>query len=152
MINTNKIPLLTAITLILLGFLYIYYIFPISWEIRQSEISFFDVIRYSELTNAELKKAMGKYMLNYSIIILIISFIYFYYKNVRKFIFILGCCIIGLLLYKIFQSIIENEDVSFYLFYCIYLSIFPISVIVTHLVILPKQEIQGLNRNETIEK
>ena len=95
---------------------------------------------------------MGKYMLNYSIIILIISFIYFYYRIVSKFVFIFACCIIVLLLYKIFQSIIENEDVSFYLFYCIYLSIFPISIIVTYLLITPKQEVQGLNKNETIEK
>lgn len=146
MINTNKIPLLTAITLILLGFVYIYYIFPISWEIRQSEISYFDVIRYSELTNTELKKAMGKYMLNYSIVILVISAIYFFYKNARKFVFLFACCVIGLLFYKIFQSIIADEDIHFYLLYCFYLSIFPISIIVTYLVIAPKQEIQGLDK------
>lgn len=125
----KKIPIYTTIILCLIGYIYIYHF---GVNLGHDEFDYFGYFDNAE--HSDLAKREAMYLLNYSIAIFVISIVFYLYEKARKILFFVSIAFIGIVLYKCLQSIINDDFSIFYKTYYFYLVIFPLSIIIAHLI------------------
>ena len=125
----RKIPIFTTIILCIIGYIYIYH-----FDSKYDSNEYYYFVDRDFVSQNDLAKKQAIYLLNYSIAIFVISALFYTYEKSRKLLFYISITFIGVILYKCLQSIINDDFSTFYKTYYFYLIIFPLSIIIAHLI------------------